>query len=565
MSRSKTNLIPALLAFTLFPAPGFLASAGAQVAPQTYAPASGPYNPPPLPRIPFDPLGNTQPAVSNDWLTFGHDPQRTGWNNSDTTLTTKNVNHLKLLWSTPLTATPTIFAAQTLTAPVVVSGVATPSGVKTIAFTLSGDNILFAIDADSGMVLWQKSFPNPYKPIQEANWQCTNTEQATPVIDKDKGVIYFTTSDGDLRGLSLADGSEKLTPTPMVPPYSRNWSLNLFENQVYTAGGRGCGGDAAHPLVTGNVDAADIGDPAHVRVNQLYTGYGRPDGPWNRGGPVVGPNGVYVSTADGRYDPGSGFFGESVLAIRAGARGIADSFTPSNWRYLNSHDLDLGSGSPVIFAYHHRALLVIGAKEGVAYLLDANELGGFDHTRDLYATPKLGNDPDLLDRYGIWGGGATWQSANGDRFVYLPMWNAPAKSAPVFPHVNGDLSQGSIVALQVVEQNHALALAPAWISGVAQIPDSPAVDNGIVFALATGEQTIQRTVPAILGNLAKSTYRNTPVGHQILYAFDAETGQQLYSSKDLLPNWGHFSQPVAAEGKIFIVSHDAHIYAFGLK
>jgi len=55
------------------------------------------------------------------------------------------------------------------------------------------------------------------------------------------------------------------------------------------------------------------------------------------------------------------------------------------------------------------------------------------------------------------------------------------------------------------------------------------------------------------------------VGRQILYALDAEKGKQLYSSKDVLPNWDHFSQPVISNGKVFVVSHDAHIYAFGLR
>jgi hypothetical protein len=51
----------------------------------------------------------------------------------------------------------------------------------------------------------------------------------------------------------------------------------------------------------------------------------------------------------------------------------------------------------------------------------------------------------------------------------------------------------------------------------------------------------------------------------ILYGFDAQTGKQLYSSGKLLANWVHFSQPAVALGKVFLVSHDAHVYAFGLK
>ena len=59
-------------------------------------------------------------------------------------------------------------------------------------------------------------------------------------------------------------------------------------------------------------------------------------------------------------------------------------------------------------------------------------------------------------------------------------------------------------------------------------------------------------------------FRATPVSHLILYAFDAVTGKQLYSSKDIIKDWTHFNAPTVALGKVFIVTHDAHVYAFGL-
>lgn len=517
--------------------------------------------------IPPDPLRNTKPAIMDDWLTFGHDQQRTGWNNADTTFNTKNVSRLKLLWSTQLSAMPSPHATQSLTEPVVVSGVQTPAGVKTLAFTVSGDSTLFAIDAANGEVLWQKEYENPYPPIREATRLCANAEQATPVLDKDRGIVYFTTSDGNLRGLAVADGSEKLTPTPLVAPYSRNWSLNLAGNVIYTSAARGCGGSEAEPIESGHVAAADVGDPTNVKVTQFYSGYGRPAGPWGRGGPVLGPQGMYVQTADGLSDPASGYWGNTVIAVRPGGRGVADSFTPPNWRYLNAHDLDLGSGSSTVFQYKGKALLVTGAKEALVYLLDANALGGgpLEHSKALFTTPKLGNDPDSGEQYGIWGGISTYETPSGDRFVYVPMLNKPSVKAPTFPIINGDISQGSVMAFKVVQNGNDFSLAPVWMSGVVQAPDMISIANGVVFIIGTGEQTIQNPTPAIPDNLAWSQFRTTPAGHQILYAFDAETGKQLYSSKNKLPNWGHFSQPVVSNGKIFVVSHDAHIYAFGLK
>jgi outer membrane protein assembly factor BamB len=59
--------------------------------------------------------------------------------------------------------------------------------------------------------------------------------------------------------------------------------------------------------------------------------------------------------------------------------------------------------------------------------------------------------------------------------------------------------------------------------------------------------------------------RSTPVGTMMLYAYDAETGKQLWSSKKTLTDWVHFSEPAVALGKVYLVTHDAHVIALGLK
>jgi len=57
----------------------------------------------------------------------------------------------------------------------------------------------------------------------------------------------------------------------------------------------------------------------------------------------------------------------------------------------------------------------------------------------------------------------------------------------------------------------------------------------------------------------------TPHATMTLFAFDAETGKQLWSSGKTMTDWVHFSEPVVALGKIFVTTHDAHVIAFGLK
>jgi len=148
------------------------------------------------------------------------------------------------------------------------------------------------------------------------------------------------------------------------------------------------------------------------------------------------------------------------------------------------------------------------------------------------------------------------------------MLGNPSKDAPAFPVTNGAIPNGSIMAFEVVANGGTPSLVPAWTSPDMTVPDAPSVANGVVFALQTGEQTLQaqrRPQGSPRPTMAESNaFRSTPVSHLILYAFDAETGKQLYSSKDTVKGWTHFSIPVVALGKVFVVTHDAKVYAFGL-
>jgi len=516
-------------------------------------------------------------ASANEWLTFGHDPERSGWNRDEHVLSPKTVPRLKLLWQVKLPVAVKDVAMSSLTSPLLAAGVATSQGKRDLVFTVGMDDSLTALDAATGAAVWRKIFPNDLKPVRAANVNCSNTEQATPVIDKARGVIYFTTSDGKLRGASLSDGAEKLTPIAFVAPFSRNWSLNLINDVVYTAAGRGCGGDAGQSIEPGSVSAMDVSDPAHPQLSRFLTGRGRPAGPWGRGGPIAGPQGIYVQTADGNRDPAGGIFGNAVLAVQPKAYGLADSFTPPTWRNLNAKDLDLGSGSPVIFPFKTRTLLATSSKEGVIYVLDAKNLGGgvaADHAKALYTSPRLGNDEEKYYGHGVWGGFSTYEDASGARWLYVPMWG-PAGSAAQFPTSYGPTPHGSVMALKVVEKDGGVALEPQWISRDMALPDNVAVAGGVVYAVQTGEQPAQHFLdpeahgraapgqqpetPASLGK-----FRSTPIAPMILYALDAQTGKQLYASGKILGNWVHFNQPTVAQGKVFLVSHDAHVYAFGL-
>src|SRR5215469_13043838 len=101
-------------------------------------------------------------AGAADWPTFGRDPQRSGWAFDESTLTVENVSGLELKWKTQVKNQPRALSA--LTAPVVATGVATPSGIKTLVYVAGTSNNIFALDAETGDVIWNLEFETHISP-----------------------------------------------------------------------------------------------------------------------------------------------------------------------------------------------------------------------------------------------------------------------------------------------------------------------------------------------------------------------------------------------------------------
>jgi outer membrane protein assembly factor BamB len=273
------------------------------------------------------------------------------------------------------------------------------------------------------------------------------------------------------------------------------------------------------------------------------------------------------------YDPAAGSWGDTILKLSPKAVRVQDSFTPANHEYILSKDLG-GSASPVVFPFGGRTLVAVAQKEGVLRILDTADMGGgksHKHAKPLYQSRQLGNDAasGTDPGQGIWGAITTYQTPSGRRFLYVPMWGPPSKDAPDFPTSAGPIPDGSIMAFEVVARaDGAIDAVPQWTSPNLIMPDPPAVANGVLFATSTGGQALQNPtrpdgtrIPAV--DPISAAKRATPVSNLTLYAFDAESGKQLYSSGKQIPGWVHFGEPVVALGKVFLVTHDARVYAFG--
>ena len=141
----------------------------------------------------------------------------------------------------------------------------------------------------------------------------------------------------------------------------------------------------------------------------------------------------------------------------------------------------------------------------------------------------------------------------------MPIWGPPSKNAPTFKTSGGAAPNGGIMAFQVVADGDKLSLAPQWTSPDMIMPDPPVAANGVLYATSTGGQAFQnmhKPGEARFDHAYGAHFRATPVSNLVLYAFDAQTGKQLYSSKKAIADWVHFGEPVVALGKVFLVTHD---------
>jgi outer membrane protein assembly factor BamB len=135
---------------------------------------------------------------------------------------------------------------------------------------------------------------------------------------------------------------------------------------------------------------------------------------------------------------------------------------------------------------------------------------------------------------------------------------------------HGEAPHGSIMALKVVADGDKVGLAPAWISRDLNLATVPVVANGVVYALQTAESSYQTPKGPDGKRLSADDMANirimTPHSTMALFALDAETGKELWSSKDAMAgNTVHFTEPVVALGKLFVVDHAGQVFAFGLK
>jgi PQQ enzyme repeat len=258
-------------------------------------------------------------------------------------------------------------------------------------------NFVYALDAGTGKQIWETSLGTP---VPLSALPCGNIDPmgvtGTPTIDAATGIVYLEafvqTSSGPRHmvfGLSLAAGN--LAPGWPVDvakglaalnrgfnnaPQGQRSALTLVNGMLYVpyAGHYGdCG------IYNGMVVGFNLATPAVFGAWSTETQGG---GSWGQSGVAFDGTSMFVTT--GNSFGSSTSWGGSEAVIRLPPKLTnptqgADYFAPANWHTLDGEDKDLGGTSAIPVNVPVVARVLALGKDGNAYLLNSENLGGIGH------------------------------------------------------------------------------------------------------------------------------------------------------------------------------------------
>jgi outer membrane protein assembly factor BamB len=428
------------------------------------------------------------------------------------------------------------------------SNIISYKGFKALAFVGGSSDNVYSIDYDLNKIFWKRHLNT--LPPAAGSVACpgamTTITRATPlgaaipapappagVPPGPRGgnqTIYAVSSGGLLHTLNPQTGDDVTPPVKLLPPNAKAVGAVLIDPVLYVATRDGCGSAA------NGVYAVELGTTP-PRVMQWTASGANVAG---SAGPTFGTDGnLYVAT-DGGAAAGSND-ANAVVALEQKTLKPKDWFSPGKSAF---------TASPVAFRYQGRNLLVAANADGRLYVLDAAALGGADHHTPLAKSAPAAPAADFTP-----GALATAEGADGSRWIFVASGPLPADAG--FSVTNGAVTGGAIGAYKIVDQNGAPTPQPAWLSRDMVSPAPPTIVNGVVFAIATGEHRSADAQVAV----AQRVQRSKPA---VLYALDAATGKELWSSGTAIASFARGIGPSAGDGQVYVVTYDGTVYAFGI-
>ena len=456
------------------------------------------------------PTPTPTPGAIVDWLTFGYDLQRTGYNPKETTINSGNVSSLKALWSQNAA-----IGNGAVGEPVVAMNVSVNGTLTNLLYTGSQSGTLYAINADTGSTVWTKQLGStPYK--------CgTFGIEGTPVIDRASNRIYVPDGLDQIHALDLGTGVEASGyPVTIATTPDHNFiyaalTYNPANGMLYAETSSTCD---ISPWI-GRIVA--ITGSTGAIAGTFYPTQGTSGGGiWGFGGASIDPSTNNVFIAVGNADTTGGvaqnaYYAEQIVELSPDLSTVlAHNYPPLH----NSIDADFGA-TPLLFQ-----------PPGCPALLAAvNKSGDFV----LYNRGSINSGPVQQIQMSI--------STDAGDFIGVPAYDPVTNYVYVgLPSTFGSYSPG--MAAFSITSACKLNPTPVWSAVFGpdgalttnDVPRSPiTIANGIVYIAGFTDDTV--------------------------HAFDASNGTQLWSGA--LNSLG-VSGPVVIDGRLYVAAYGGSVYAW---
>lgn len=467
------------------------------------------------------------PVSPYDWPQFHFEPGHGGNDTVEALVSRDNVASLAKVFSVSL---PEVADG----APIVAVGVATASGPQDLVFVTTKAGRLVARNAKTGAAVWATTPPSG-----------PNYTTSSPALDPGRQSVYGYALDGFVHKYAVGDGTETTsggwpqlaTLKPDVEKGSASLATATAANgtsYLYAANGGypGDAGDYQGHVTTirlsdgvQNVFNADCSD---LTIHFVENGNSGNDcshvqsAVWARVGVVYDArtDRIYAATGNGDFDGNAGGhdWGDSVFALSPDGTGSGgnplDSYTPSDFQYLQNTDLDLGSTAPALLPVSDtRVVSALGLQSGkdsqirLIDLGNLSRLGGPGHLGGELQILPLPQGGEVLTAPAVWLDpldGATW--------VFLA-------------------NDSGISGLKLVfDSSGNPSLVPEWTNGSGG--SSPIVVGGVVFYAGSG----------------------------LISALDPKTGVVLWSDSSIGDI--HWESPVLVNGILYVTDESGNLTAY---
>jgi hypothetical protein len=414
-----------------------------------------------------------------------------------------------------------------------------PKGAATAELIVATENnIVYALNATTGAVIWQQQLPAPVT----SGFSCGNINPSgitgTPVIDPSTGTLYLnseTTVSGspqdEVYALSLSTGA-----------VVSGWPINVqtaLKNVGVTFNTAQQGSRSALLFLKGNVYVSYGGrsgdcTPYHGTIVQIDASTKalagnwetRADGGgiWSQGG--VSTDGTYIYATTGNTIGATTYGdGETIARLVPGlshTTDTADFFAPANWQTLDNEDADLGGTEALAVnvatgSGTYKPKLIALGKDGNAYMVNRANLGGI-------------------------GGPASIANVSGASIITGPaVYNTSTATMLAFTSFNGQKCSGENIQMLDLQSVGANPITVKWCASLSGggspiITTTDGSSNPVVWVLGAG-------------------------GDNKLHAFNAMTGASIYNSTASLSGLHNFQTLIAANNKLYVAA-DNTVYAF---